>query len=112
MLSHNYRIKLESICSKIAKGESVELTEMIWAEKLAAHNAHAAKILRQARRKAENQNMTEDSLDGFLNALDLGGIGHERFGVSGFNSPDEIVDFFKRDDIDNDEGDRNWRRRD
>jgi hypothetical protein len=42
----------------------------------------------------------------------LGGIGHERFGVSGFNSPDEIVDFFKRDDTDEGEGDRNWRRRD
>jgi hypothetical protein len=34
MLSSNYRIKLEGICSKIAKGESVELNEMIWVENL------------------------------------------------------------------------------
>ncbi len=109
MLSHSYRIKLEEICNRIAKHEEVGLSDIIWAEKLAAHNAHAAKILRQARRKAENPEMTEDSLDGFLNALDIGGIGHERFGVSGFNSVDEIVDFFKRDE---DENPENWRRRD
>ena len=112
MLSTAYRVRLQEICDRIVKQEEVSLEEMVWANKLSAHNASAAKILRQARRKAENENMTEDNLDGFLNALDLGGIGHERFGVSGFNSPDEIVDFFKRDDTDNDEGDKNWRRRD
>ena len=109
MLSTQYRLKLEGICNKIAKGETVELTEMIWCEKLAKANAHAAKILRQARRRAENPEMTEDSLDGFLNALDIGGLGNERYGVSRFNSPDEIVDFFKRDE---DENPENWRRRD
>ena len=112
MLSHNYRIKLEEICNRIATHQEVSLEEMVWANKLSAHNAHAATILRRARRKAENPEMTEDNLDGFLNALDLGGIGHERFGVSGFNSVDEIVDFFKRDDTDEGDGDRNWRRRD
>ena len=113
MLSTQYRLRLEEICNRIAKGEEVSLDDMMWANKLSAHNASAAKIMRQARRKLENPEMTEDSLDGFLNALDIGGIGHERFGVSGFNSPDEIVDFFKRDDLDDgNEGDRNWRRRD
>lgn len=109
MLSTAYRVKLEEICNRIATHQEVSLDEMVWANKLAAHNASAAKILRQARRKAENPEMTEDSLDGFLNALDIGGIGHERFGVSGFNSPEEIVDFFKRD---TDENPENWRRRD
>jgi hypothetical protein len=108
MLSHNYRIKLEGICSKIAKGESVELNEMIWAEKLAAHNAHAAKILRQARRTASTPNMVEGDMDDFLNQLDIGGIGHEAKGISGFDTIDDIVDFFKRDDDDAE----NWRRRD
>jgi hypothetical protein len=108
MLSHNYRIKLESICSKIAKGESVELTEMIWAEKLAAHNAHAAKILRQARRKAENPDMQEGDLDDFLNQLDIGGLGNDSKGIRRFNTPDEIADWFRRDKEDGDE----WRRRD
>ena len=54
--------------------------------------------------------MTEDSLDGFLNALDLGDpdIQNHR---TGFNSVDEIVDWFRIDDTD-EEGDKNWRRRD
>lgn len=106
MLSTAYRLKLESICNKIIAGESVELSEMIWAEKLAAANRSANTILRQARRKAENPEMTEESLDGFLNALDIGGLGNERFGISGFDSVDDIVDFFKEDKPED------WRQRD
>ena len=110
MLSTSYRLKLEGICHKIVNGEAVELSDMIWAEKLAKSNQSAASILRKARRKASNPDMTEDSLDGFLNALDLGDpdIQNHR---TGFNSVDEIVDWFRRDDTD-EEGDRNWRRRD
>jgi hypothetical protein len=91
-------------------GEAVELGDMIWAEKLAKSNQSAASILRKARRKASNPDMTEDSLDGFLNALDLGDpdIQNHR---TGFKSVDEIADWFKRDDTDG-EGDKNWRRRD
>lgn len=111
MLSTQYRLRLEFICQRISKGEEVQLEDMIWASKLANANRSAATLLRQARRKAENPEMTEDSLDGFLNALDLGGTGSERKGISGFNSPDEIVEWFRRDDVDGD-GDNNWRRRD
>jgi hypothetical protein len=110
MLSTAYRLKLEAICHKIATGESVELSEMIWAEKLAKSNRSAATILRQARRKAENPDMKEGDLDDFLNQLDIGGLGHERFGVSGFDTIDEIVDWFKRDDLTGE--DDSWRRRD
>lgn len=110
MLSTAYRLKLEAICHKIATGETVELSEMIWAEKLAKANRSAATILRQARRKAENPDMKEGDLDDFLNQLDIGGLGHERFGVSGFDSIDEIVDWFKRDDLTGE--DDSWRRRD
>ena len=106
MLSTAYRLRLEEICDKIVSGRNVELSEMIWAEKLAKANRSAATILRQARRKASNPDMTEDSLDGFLNALDIGGIGNERKGISGFNSVDDIVDFFKEDKPDD------WRTRD
>jgi hypothetical protein len=110
MLSTQYRLKLEKICHKIVNGEAVELNEMIWCEKLAKSNQSAASILRKARRKASNPDMTEDSLDGFLNALDLGDpdIQNHR---TGFNSVDEIADWFRRDDTD-EEGDRNWLRRD
>lgn len=107
MLSTKYRLRLEAICEKIIKGESVELNEIIWAEKLAKSNRSAATILRQARRKAENPDMTEDSLDGFLNAMDIGGLGHERFGRRGFDSVDDLHDWFKRDEDQTD-----WRTRD
>ena len=35
MLSTQYRLRVEAICEKIVKGESVELMDMIWIEKLA-----------------------------------------------------------------------------
>lgn len=106
MLSTNYRLKLESICNKIILGESVDLSDMIWAEKLAKSNRSAATILRQARRKAENPTMQEGDLDDFMNQLDIGGLGHERFGLRRFESPDDIVDFFTEDKPDD------WRQRD
>lgn len=110
MLSTQYRLRLEAICEKIALHEEVSLEDMIWAEKLAKANRSAATLLRQARRRAENPDMQEGDLDDFLNQLDIGGLGNERFGIGGFNSPDEIVDWFKRDDL-TDEDDT-WRRRD
>jgi membrane protein involved in colicin uptake len=107
MLSTAYRLKLEGICQKIATHEEVSLEEMIWAEKLAKANQTAAKFLRQARRKAENPDMQEGDLDDFLNQLDIGGLGHESRGVRGFDSPDDIAEWFGRDK----DGDE-WRRRD
>jgi hypothetical protein len=109
MLSTSYRLRLLEIAGRIERGETVELSDIIWAEKLSKANQSAASILRKARRKAVNPDMTEDSLDGFLNALDLGDpdIQNHR---TGFNSVDEIADWFRRDDVD-DEGET-WRRRD
>ena len=109
MLSTSYRLKLEGICLKIVNGEAVELNEMIWVEKLAKSNQSAASILRKARRKASNPDMTEDSLDGFLNAMDLGDPDPQNH-RTGFKSVDEIVDWFKRDDLTNEND--TWRRRD
>jgi len=106
MLSTQYRLRLEFICQRIVKGEEVKLEDMIWAEKLAKANRTAGTMLRQARRTAENPEMQEGDLDDFLNQLDIGGIGHERFGVSRFNSVDDIVDFFTEDKPDD------WRQRD
>lgn len=106
MLSTQYRLRLEAICAKIAQHQEVSLEDMIWAEKLAKANRSAATILRQARRKAENPDMVEGSMDDFLNQLDIGGLGHERFGKSGFDSVDDIVDWFKEDKPDD------WRQRD
>lgn len=107
MLSTQYRVRLEKICLKIVNHEEVSLEDMIWAEKLAKANRSAGTMLRQARRRAENPDMVDGSVDDFLNILDIGGIGHERFGRRGFNSPDDLHDWFKRDDDEND-----WRQRD
>ena len=107
MLSTQYRLRLEAICQKIALHEEVSLEDMIWAEKLANANRTDGTMLRQARRKAENPDMQEGDMDDFLNQLDIGGLGHERFGKRGFDSIDEIVDWFKRDDDESD-----WRTRD
>jgi hypothetical protein len=109
MLSTAYRLKLEGICNKIALHEEVSLDEMIWAEKLAKANQSAAKILRQARRKASTPTMQEGDLDDFLNQLDLGDPDPTRH-KTGFDSIDEIVDWFKRDDLSDE--DNSWRRRD
>ncbi len=106
MLSTQYRLRLEFICDRIVKREEVKLEDMIWAEKLAKANRSAGTMLRQARRKAENPDMQEGDMDDFMNQMDLGGLGHERFGKSGFNSVDEIVDFFTEDKPDD------WRQRD
>jgi hypothetical protein len=97
MLSTQYRLRLEAICNKIVEGEEVSLEDMIWADKLAKSNRSAATILRQARRKASNPEMQEGDMDDFLNQLDIGGIGHESKGISGFGSVDDIVEWFTQD---------------
>ena len=105
MLSTQYRLRLEAICEKIVLHEEVSLEDMIWAEKLAKANRSAGTMLRQARRRAENPEM--DEMDNFLNQMDIGGLGHERFGRRGFESPDDLHDWFKRDEDETD-----WRTRD
>ena len=106
MLSTQYRLRLEAICEKIVLHEEVSLEDMIWAEKLARANRSAATILRQARRKAENPDMVEGDLDDFMNQMDLGGLGHERFGKRGFDSVDDMIDWWTEDRPDD------WRTRD
>ena len=97
MLSSSYRIRLIEICDRIANQEEVSLSDVIWAEKLGRANRSAGSILRKARRKAANPEMTEDSLDGFLNALDLGDPDPSNH-RTGFNSADDIADWFRNDD--------------
>ena len=42
MLSTQYRLRLDKVCKLIAEGKEVNLTEMIWAQKLAKSNTTAA----------------------------------------------------------------------
>ena len=97
MLSTAYRIRLIEICDRIANQEEVSLSDVIWAEKLGRANRSAGSILRKARRKAANPEMTEESLDGFLNALDLGDPDPRNHRTK-FESVDDIADWFRNDD--------------
>ena len=53
MLSTQYRLRLQEICRKIAKGQKVTLEDMIWAEKLSKANTTAREWLRQDRRQTK-----------------------------------------------------------
>ena len=103
MLSTKYRLRLEGICKKIANGESVDLPDMIWADKLAKANTTAREWLRQARRQSKG--IEEGSLDDFMNRMGLGDPDPSSY-KTGFSSADEIVDWFKQDKPDD------WRQRD
>ena len=105
MLSTQYRLRLEAICEKIALGEEVSLEDMIWANKLAKSNQSAASILRKTRRQASNPDMKEGGLDDFMNQMDLGDPDPSNH-RTGFQSADEIVDWFSREKTDD------WRQRD
>ena len=105
MLSTQYRKRLEFICERIENRSPVQLSDMIWAEKLAKANRSAAEILRRARRRAANPDMVEGSLDDFMNLMDIGDPDPSNH-KTGFGSADEIIDWFRQDKPDD------WRQRD
>ena len=105
MLSTQYRLRLEGICRKISLGEDVDLSDMIWAEKLAKANTTAREWLKKARRRAANPEMKEGSMDDFMNRMGLGDPDPSNH-RTGFDGADEIVDWFQRDKPDD------WRQRD
>ena len=99
MLSTQYRLRLEGICKSIAAGTEVSMEDMIWAQKLSKANTSARGMLSKARRMSINPD------ESFLNHLNIGDP-DSRTHKRGFNSPDEIVDWFKPDRSDD------WRQRD
>ena len=104
MLSTQYRLRLEGICKLIANKNEVPLSDMIWAEKLAKRHTTARDWLNKARRQAA-QDIEEGSMDDFMNKMGLGDPDPSNY-KSGFDSADEIVDWFKQDKPDD------WRQRD
>lgn len=105
MLSTKYRLRLEAICENIAAGKEVSLEDRIWATKLGEANRTAGTMLRQAQRKAQKPEMQDGDLDDFLNQLDLGDVDQPQ-GIRRFESPDDIVNFFRQDKP------TDWRQRD
>ena len=105
MLSTEYRLRLEAICSKIAKGEDVPLSDMIWANKLGKANRSALEMLQKARRYAFNPEIPESGLDSFMIDMGLGDPDPSNH-KSNFDGADDIVDWFRQDKTDD------WRQRD
>ena len=66
MLSTEVRKKAEFICSRIAEGAEVQLSEMAWIQKWAKSNHSVEAMLRKARRKALNGDIPPEGLDKFL----------------------------------------------
>lgn len=104
MLSTQYRLRLEFICKKIANKEEVKLEDMIWAEKLSKANTTAREWLKKARRQAL-QDIQEGTMDDFLNTMGLGDPDPSNH-RTGFDSADDINEWFNRDKPDD------WRQRD
>ena len=77
---------------------------MIWAEKLAKAHTLARDWLNKARRQSA-QNIEGGSMDDFMNKMGLGDPDPSNY-KTGFDSADEIVDWFQRDKPDD------WRQRD
>ena len=103
MLSTQSRLRLQEICKKISKGQKVTLEDMIWAEKLSKANTTAREWLRQARRQSKG--IEEGTLDDFMNRMGLGDPDPSNH-RTGFDSADDIRDWFQRDKPDD------WRQRD
>jgi hypothetical protein len=105
MLSTQTRLRLEDIAARIAGGLNVSLDEMTFIQKWANANRSAAAILRKARRRALNGKPEEGSLDEFMEAMDLGDPDPQNH-LTSESTPEDIYNFFKRDDEDG------WRNRD
>jgi hypothetical protein len=104
MLSTQYRLKLEFICNRIANGEEVKLEDIVWAQKLAKANTSAREMLKKARRQSAGD-IQEGSIDDFCNRMGLGDPDPSNYKM-GFDTADEIADWFKQDRSDD------WRQRD
>ena len=104
MLSTQYRLRLEFICKRIANGEEVKLEDIVWAQKLAKANTSAREMLKKARRQSAGD-IQEGSIDDFCNRMGLGDPDPSNYKM-GFDTADEIADWFKQDRSDD------WRQRD
>jgi hypothetical protein len=99
MLSTETRLRLEEIARKIQNGETVNLSEMIWADKWSKANRSAAEIISKARRIAVQGEAHPETIDGLLQALDLGNSDPSSH-IIGPADPDTLVDFFKPNEND------------
>ena len=94
MLSTETRLRIEAIARKIESHQEVSFEEMQWAQKWSENNRSAASILSKARRISINGVPEKDSLDEFMNDLDLGNPDPSTH-LIGPQDPDTLAEWFK-----------------
>lgn len=92
MLSTEMRQRVEFICSRIAQGASVELSDITWLQKLASRNPSVNSKLKKARDIAMNGEASQESLDGFMQAMELSDIEDS---LSGAQDPVTLAEWFQ-----------------
>lgn len=97
MLSTDTRLKVEFLCSRIERGEPVSLTDMTWLQKWAKSNRTVHEMVSRARRRAVTGPVDPESLDGFMDQMNLGNPDPSTH-ITGASSVDELIDFFKPPD--------------
>lgn len=97
MLSTTTRLKVESICARIERKEQVSLAEITWIQKWAKSHRSVYEMLTRARRRAVTGPVDPESMDGFLDALNIGEPDPSSH-ITGASSIDELADFFKAPD--------------
>ena len=70
MITTSTRLKLQGLCSKVAQGQFVSLTDRIYLQKFAERDRTVQSWLSRAHRMQQNGQQT--GLDGFLADLNLG----------------------------------------
>ena len=92
MLSTEMRQRVEFICSRIAQGASVELSDITWLQKLASRNPSVNSKLKKARDIAMNGQASQESLDGFMQAMELSDAEDS---LSGAQDPVTLAEWFQ-----------------
>ena len=70
MITTSTRLKLQDLCSKVAQGQFVSLTDRIYLQKFAERDRTVQSWLNRAQRMQQNGQQT--GLNGFLADLNLG----------------------------------------
>jgi hypothetical protein len=97
MLSTQARLRVEFLCAKIERGRSVDFADMAWLDKWARSNRSVYEMVTKARRRVVNGPVPSESLDGFLDQLNLGHPDPSAH-ITGSSGLDELTDFFKAPD--------------
>lgn len=93
MLSTNVRLRVEFICQRIANKREVQLTDMQWIQKWADRNHSVDSMLRRARRTAIVGEVPKDSLDAFMQDMDIGDPDPSEH-LQGAQDPTTIAEWF------------------